>query len=269
MMLPVATFWLSVVLLLGGRAAAAGVTIRDMQARVGIEQKLGQPLPLAVLLRDEQGNARTLGALLHGKPAVIALVYFNCPNLCTLTLNSLATSLKSTSLVGARDYEVLAVSIDAREGPSLAAAKRTAYLARYRIRDEGGCAKCDSGWHFLTGDSESLHAVSEALGYRYYWDAALGQYAHAAGIVIVTPQGRIAQYFNGIEFPPIALQRALQNAAANRTGSLAERLWLLCFHYDAFTGRYSAAVGVALRLLAGATLAALGVLLLRLKRAPP
>ena len=236
---------------------------RDIQARVGVEQRLGAAVPLAAAFSDEQGRVRPLGTFLQGKPAVMALVYFECPNLCTLTLNSLAASLAHVSLRAGRDYQVLAISIDPHEGPALAAAKRSAYLSRYGDPD---CRDCEPGWHFLTGRAEDIRAVSAALGYRYFWDAAQSQYAHPAGIVLVTPGGRIAQYFNGIEFPPSELRRALQGAAAGRTGGLAERLWLLCFHYAALAGRYSGVISVILRLLALATVAALALLILRLAR---
>jgi protein SCO1/2 len=237
---------------------------RDVHDRVSVTQRLGQSVPASVTLADEQGVRHPLGAYLQGRPAVIALVYFECPNLCTLTLNGLADSLKHVGLAAGRDYTVLAISIDPREGPALAATKLATFASSYG----GGasCPGCDLGWHFLTGRPQDIRAVADALGYRYFWDASQSQYAHPAGIVLVSAEGRIVQYFGGLEFPPSELRRALDAAAAGRTGNLAERLWLLCFHYAALTGKYSDRISVLLRILALATVAGLGILLMRLKR---
>lgn len=254
---------MTLLLALGLNTQARAASERDVQERVGISQRLGQTMPLTVTFVDERGVVRPLGAYVQGRAAIIALVYFECPNLCTLTLNSLAASLKHLDLAAGRDYEVLAISIDPREGPALAGAKRSTFVNHY---GSPSCRECDPGWHFLTGRSEDIRAVTEALGYRYFWDANESQYAHPAGIVLVSPQGRIAQYFNGLEFPPSELQRALQTAAAGRTGSLAERVWLLCFHYAALAGRYSGAISILLRILALATVAALATLIFRLVR---
>lgn len=257
---------LAVVLCSCGAQARPPAAQQEILTRVGVQQRLGVPVPLAATFRDEQGVSDTLGYFLHARPAVIALVYFQCPNLCTLTLNSLAVSLSHTSLRAPRDYEVVAISIDPREGPALAAAKRTAYLSHYGRSLTTSCAGCDPGWHFLTGNAASIRAVSTALGYRFFWDATLKQYVHPAGIVVVGAQGRITQYFNGIDFPPRELQHALQLAAAGATGTLTERLWLLCAHYEALAGRYGATIAVMLRVLALATLAALLTLIVQLSR---
>ena len=248
---------------LGFSPQAWGTSEREVLERVGISQRLGESVPLTVPFADEQGVVRPLGAYVQGRAVIIAPVYFDCPNLCTLTLNSLAASLKHLDLSAGRDYEVLAISIDPREGPALAAAKRDNFVNRY---GSTACRACDPGWRFLTGRAQDIRAVTEALGYRYFWDGGQSQYAHPAGIVIMSPQGRIAQYFNGLEFPPSELRRALQTAAAGRTGGLAERLWLLCFHYAALAGKYSGAVSILLRILALTTIAALAALLFRLTR---
>ncbi|HEY6823849.1 MAG TPA: SCO family protein [Steroidobacteraceae bacterium] len=247
---------------------AQATTVTDIQQRVGLDQHLGRELPLDVTLRDERGTPVKLGELLGARPAVIAPVYFECPNLCTLTLNGLLLSLRRLELTAGRDFEVIAVSFDPHEGADLARAKRDAYLERYG-RTYSPCPSCTRGWHFLTGDAPQITALLGALGFRYFWDQDLRQYAHAAAIVVVTPRGRIAQYFNGVSYPPAQLRATLLEAAAEHSGSLAERLWLLCFHYESLAGRYSALIASLLRLLGLAMVLALIVLITRLIRNSP
>jgi protein SCO1/2 len=257
--------YLASFLLLYSALGWADPTAHDIQQRVGVDPAIGGQVPLQTLFRDEAGTPRRLGDVIAGRPTILALVYFDCPNLCTLTLNGLATSSKHLGLRPAIDYRVIAISIDPREGPALAAAKRDDYAARFG-RGAPGCAACDSGWHFLTGEQASIRQVAQAVGYRYFWDAAQSQYAHPAGAVVLSGAGRIVQYLNGVEFPATELRRALSLAAAGRTGSLAQRLWLLCFHYEALTGRYGGDITMAVRVLGLLTMVGLGWLLLRLMR---
>jgi protein SCO1 len=245
--------------------AQATIGVLDIQRRVAIEEHLGRLVPLGAQFRDESGARRSLGAILAGRPAIIALVYYDCPNLCSLTLTSLAASLSRQSLRPGRDFEVAAISIDPREGPALAAAKRAAYLSHYA--SAARCPGCAAGWHFLTGNADAIARLAGALGYRYFWDAAQSQYAHPAGIVVLTPAGGVSQYFNGIDYPPQELRAALLRAGAGHIGSLAQRLWLLCYHYEALAGRYSGQIALLLRVLAMATLASLALLITRLARA--
>jgi protein SCO1 len=248
--------------------AKANAVVADIQQRVGLDQQLGRELPLAVTLQDETGRPVRLDALLGARPAVIAPVYFECPNLCTLTLNGLLSSLRGIELTAGRDFEVIAVSFDPREGPALAQAKRDAYLERY-ARGSGHCPGCTRGWHFLTGDAPHIATLLHALGFRYFFDQDLGQYAHAAAIVIVTPSGRISQYFNGVSYPTAQLRQALLEAAVEHNGSLAERLWLLCYHYQSLAGRYSTRIVSLLRLFGLAVVLTLIVLIARLVRNSP
>lgn len=243
----------------------SAVSARDIQQRVGVDPGIGRQVPLQILFRDEEGISRTLADVIAGRPAIVALVYFDCPNLCTMTLNGLSTSVKRIGLRPAIDYRVIAISIDPRERPALAAAKRDEHAARFG-RGAPGCADCDSGWHFLTGEEASIRTIAQALGYRYFWDTGQAQYAHPAGVVVLSGTGRVVEYLNGLEFPPTELRRALSLAAEGRTGNLAERLWLLCFHYEALAGRHSNEITVALRILGLTTLAGLGFLLFRLVR---
>lgn len=252
---------LGVLALLASHQAAAA-NQNELRERVSVTQRLGANVPLSVPLVSERGQRLPLAVYLHGRPAVIALVYFQCPNLCTLTLNSLADSLKHLRPAAGRDYSVLAISIDPREGPKLATARHATFANSSGV----SCRGCTLGWQFLTAGPQDIRKVTDALGYRYFWDAGQSQYAHPAGIVVVSAGGRIVQYFGGLEFPPSELERALDRAAAGQTGSLAERLWLLCFHYAALTGKYSGRISVLLRILGLTTVAALGSLMLLLSR---
>jgi protein SCO1/2 len=204
----------------------------------------------------------TLGELLGQRPAVLALVYFDCPNLCNVTLSSLRRALEQVDLKAGRDFDVIALSFDAREGTTQAAAKRASLLGT-------GRGSSTPGWHFLTGESSQITEVSKAVGFRFIWDAERSQFAHPAGITIITPRGRIARYFGGVEFPPRELRWALLEAARDRTTTGTDRLWLLCYHYADLVGRYSGQILTSLRFLASAAVLALAFLLWRLTRNQP
>jgi protein SCO1/2 len=246
-------------------ALAWGVSARDIQQRVGVDPNIGHEISLSTRFHDEGGRLRSLGDVIGGRPTIVAMVYFDCPNLCTMTLNGLATSARELEIrrYPAIDYRVIAISIDPREGPAQAATKQNEIRAHW-VRTP--CRECDARWHFLTGEEASIRTVSDALGYRYFWDSGQAQYAHPAGVVILSGTGRIIQYLNGLEFPPSELQQALTLAVEGRSGSLAQRLWLLCYHYEALAGRYSHQISAMLRFLGLVTVAALALLLFRLIR---
>jgi protein SCO1 len=262
-------YFMAVILgtLIASRIVSA-TTVRDVQQRVGLDQHLGSAVPASLKFLDERGRSVPLGDFLGSRPVILALVYYTCPNLCSLTLTSLTRSLRTLDLQAGRDFEVIAVSIDPRETPVLATTKRAAYLSEY-TRDAAVCRGCEAGWHFLTGPAASSSALAASVGFHYFYDPAQQQYAHPSGIVVLTPRGRISQYFNGIEFPAPALRQALLQARAERSGSLAERLWLLCFHYDALAGPYSARVTAGLRILGALVVLALGGFVARLIATSP
>jgi protein SCO1/2 len=186
--------------------------------------------------------------------------------LCTLTLNGLASALDVLSFDVGREFEVVTVSFDHRETPALASAKKKAYLERYR---RPGAAQ---GWHFLTGDEASVRRLTSAVGFRYAWDARTRQFAHPAGVVVLTPEGRVARYLFGIEYAPKDLRFALVESSAGRIGSAVDRLVLYCYQYDPATGRYGAVVMRIVRVAAVLTVAALGGFILvsrRRERAVP
>lgn len=228
---------------------------------IGIDQKLNQNLPLDLRFRDESGKSVALRSYFGQRPVVLALVYYDCPMLCTMVLNGLLRTMRAVNLSAGTDYEVVTVSFDPRETPQLAAAKKGFYVEKYR-RPSGG-----AGWHFLTGDQPSISALTQAAGFRYKWDEKSRQFAHASGIMVATPGGRLSHYFYGLEYPPRDFRLALVEASQNRIGSPVDEILLYCFHYDAATGRYSLAVMNILRALALATVAVmLGFVFVSLRR---
>jgi protein SCO1/2 len=228
------------------RAATPGVL-----QEVGFDQRLGGEIPLDLAFRDETGKDVRLRDYFGKKPVVLSLVYFKCPMLCTLSLNGLAGALEVLSFVPGQEFEVLTVSFDPNEGPVLAAAKKKAYMTRYKR------PQADAGWHFLTGSRESTEALTRAVGFRYVWDEATKQWAHPAGILVITPEGRIANYLFGVEYSPKDLRLAVVDAAKGKVGNVVDQVLLYCYQYDPSSGRYSASILNVVRLGALATILAL------------
>jgi protein SCO1/2 len=221
---------------------------------VGIDQKLDAQVPTDLVFKDESGNDVRLGSYFGSRPIVLSLVYYKCPMLCTLVLNDLThalVSMPSTMSVG-EQFDVITVSFDPRETPELAAGKKRQYLREYRRA--GG----EHGWHFLAGDEASIRKLTDAVGFRYVWDAQYSQYAHASGIIVLTPQGRIARYFYGIDYRAKDLRLALTEASQGTISSPVERVLLYCFHYDPATGKYGFAIMNILRAGGLLTVAAIG-----------
>lgn len=213
----------------------------DVVKAVGVDQKLGDQIPLDLVFYDEAGNQVRLGDYFGKRPVVLAPVYYQCPMLCTMTLNGLTTSFKPLSLNIGQDYDVVTVSFDPTEKPPLAAAKKATYLKQYNRPG------AEAGWHFLTGDEESIRKLMSAIGFRYTYDAKTKQYAHASSIMVLTPQGRLSRYFYGLEYSTRDIRLGLVEASENKIGTLSDALILLCYHYDAATGKYSLAVMKSLR----------------------
>ena len=237
----------------------AGVSngLPDALQKVGIEQRLGESLPLEVKFRNEDGKYVPLGELLtNGRPAILALVYYECPMLCNQVLNGLTGSLKGISLDPGKDFDVIAISFDARENdkPGLAANKKASYIDRF------GRKGTESGWHFLTGDQAAIDAVTKAVGFNYEWDAKSNQFAHASGIMIVTPEGRLSHYFYGIDYAPRDVKLGLIDAADKKIGSVSDKLLLYCYHYDPSTGKYGFAVLSAMRIGGIVTMIGMGAM---------
>jgi protein SCO1 len=224
-------------------ASAVPAPLRE----VGFDQNLDRLVPLDVPFSDEQGRSVRIGDYFVARPVVLALVYYDCPMLCTQVLNSLAGTLRVLSLEPARDFDVVTVSFDPRETPALAAAKKAAALERYQ---RAGAA---AGWHFLTGTQPSIDRLTRAVGFRYVWDRTLGQFAHPTGVVVLTPQGRIARYLFGLEYGPRDLRLAIVDASAGKVGTPIDQVLLYCYHYDPAAGRYGFAVMSAIRIAGAAT----------------
>jgi protein SCO1/2 len=202
---------------------------------VGIDQKLDYLLPLNLMFRDEAGRDVPLSSFFHaGKPVILAPVYYRCPMLCTQILTGLESCLKAVSFNPGQDFEVVAISFDPKDTPQLAASKKEMYLRRY------GRPNTANGWHFLTGDEANIKAFLDAAGYHVKYDPKTDQYAHASGIMVATPDGRLSRYFYGVEYAPRDVRLGLVEASKNLIGSPADELLLFCFHYDPATGKYGA-----------------------------
>jgi protein SCO1/2 len=230
---------------------------------VGFEQKLNDQIPGDLLFRDETGKAVHLSDYFGKRPLILNLVYYRCPMLCGEVLSGLTNSLKILKFDMGKQFDVLTVSFDPRETPELAAAKKAEYLKRY------GRPGADAGWHFLTGDQKNIEALTNAAGFEYQFDPKTGQFAHVTAIMVLTPEGKIAQYYYGVEYAPKDLRLGLVQASNNQIGNVVDQVLLYCYHYDPATGKYGAMVARVLRLSALATILILGGMLLILFRAGP
>ncbi len=236
-------------------AQETGTGLPEPLQEVGFEQRLGAQVPLELVFSDHLGAPRRLEEFFGRRPVILAPVYYECPMLCTMILNGLTQALKVVSFGAGQEFNLLAVSFDPREGAAQAATSRAAFLARYGRPDPG------DGWSFLTGDREAIARLTEAVGFRFRFNEASGEFAHTAGVVVLTPEGRVARYFFGIEYPPRDLRLALVEAADERIGSVVDRLYLYCFQYDPSTGEYSAVAMNMVRVGGVATLLVLGLFL--------
>ena len=232
----------------------------EVLKKVGIEQRLNSQIPLDATFRDETGREVRLGEYFKaGKPVVLTLVYYECPMLCNQTLNGLVGALEAVPFTPGKDFEIVAVSFDPREGPDLAARKKETYLRRY------GRAGAEDGWHFLTGDKDSIDKLAQSVGFRYVWDDESKQFAHASAIMVVTPDGRLSHYFYGIDYSPKDLRLALVESSEGKIGSPVDALILYCYHYDPATGKFAPVMAV-LRAAGVLTVAGLLALILFLVR---
>jgi len=227
---------------------------------VGIDQRLNEQVPLDAVFKDEQGREVRLGEFFNGKPVVLALVYYSCPMLCNQVLNGMLSSFRAVTFNAGEQFEVITVSFDPRETPQLASAKKQTYVKAYN-RPSGA-----AGWHFLTGDEANIKRLTEAVGFRYTWDEPTKQFAHASGIMVVTPEGKLARYFYGIEYSPKDLRLGLVEASQNKIGTPVDTLMLYCFHYDPATGKYGAVVMNIVKVAGVITIGLIVGLLLVLKK---
>lgn len=210
-------------------------------SEVGIDQNLDSQVPLDLQFYDEKGDTIRLAEYFGRKPVIISLVYYRCPMLCTQVLNGMVETFKTLNFSAGQEFEVVTVSIDPTEPHELADEKKQMYMEAY---DREGA---EQGWHFLTGDELSIRKLADAVGFRYIYDEKTGQYAHASGIMVATPEGRLARYLYGIEYAAKDVRFSLMEAAENRIGSPVDKLLLLCYHYDPMTGTYGVVVANLLR----------------------
>jgi protein SCO1/2 len=229
---------------------------------VGIDQKLDQQLPLDLIFRDENGQDVKLGQYFGQKPVVLALVYYDCPMLCTQVLNGMVTSFRVLPFEIGKEFDVVTVSFDPRETSALATAKKKIYV---NYLPEKMRADAANGWHFLTGDAENIKQLTDAVGFRYHYDEATKQFAHASGIMVATPEGKLSRYFYGIEYAPRDLRLGLIESSQNKIGSPVDQLLLYCYHYDPATGKYGAAVMKIMRTAGVITVLAIVAMLFALK----
>jgi protein SCO1/2 len=233
--------------------------------KISFHQRLNEKLPLDAVLTDESGQAVALGEYFTGgvKPVILAFVYFDCPMLCTQVLNGISSSLRALSLEAGRDFDVVLVSFDPRDTPAKAAEKKRTHLDYWKAENTA------AGWHFLTGDAETVQRVASAAGFTYQWDEATKQFAHVSGVLVVTPDGVLSRYFYGIEYSPRDLRMALVESSQGHIGSVVDELLLYCFHYDPLSGKYGVVIMNLIRAGGLLTIAFIvGVMLLARRRDP-
>ncbi|MHB1033086.1 MAG: SCO family protein [Pirellulales bacterium] len=240
-------------LLVGGlpltRASAAEQP--EVLRKVGFDQRLNAQVPLDLVFMDENAHPVKLGTYFGKKPVILVLAYYECPMLCTFVLNGLVQSMRDLPFTAGAEFNVVTVSFNPRETPDLAAAKKRSYVASY------GRPGAAEGWHFLTGKQDAIDKLTQAVGFRYVYDTKHNQYIHTAGIMILTPEGKISRYFYGIQFPSRDLRLGLVEASAGKIGSPTDQILLYCFHYDPETGKYTASILTLVRV--GGVLTVLGL----------
>jgi protein SCO1/2 len=257
----------TVAILAGAAPAAAHSAEGAFLEEIGFDQRLGEQVPADLAFVNDEGRPVRVGELFRGRPAILVMLYYKCTMLCPLMLDGLVRSLKPIRTLSAgKDFQVIVVSINPREQPSLAANRKELYVERY---DRPGAA---AGFHFLTGEEPAIRALAKTVGFRYRQEPKRkDEFSHAAGIVLLTPQGTVARYYYGMDFPPNELQLALVEASHNTIGTLADQVLLLCYHYDPTTGTYGVAIMNLLRVAGFATVLTLGAyvaVMLRRERRP-
>lgn len=244
----------------GGPAGPKPLAPDKVIQNVGVDQKLDAQVSPDLTFKDETGKTVRLGDYYGKRPLLLALVYYECPGLCTMTLNGIAKSLKPLTVTPGKDFDVLTISFDPRETPELAAKKKTTYVQEYVKSSmvKHDAADAEAGWHFLTGDDANIKPLCQTVGFRYRFDEKSKQFAHASVIMVLTPQGKVSRYFYGLEYSSRDIQLGLVEAAENRIGTLTDAVTLLCYQYDPASGKYSLAILKLLRFAAVLTVLSIG-----------
>lgn len=219
--------------------------------RIDFKQKLNGSLPLDSQFTDSEGSPVRLSDIFRGKPVILAMVYYECPMLCTLVMNGMLKALNVLDMHVGDEFDTVFISIDPSEEPSLAKAKKQNVMSGYAGE------KIPAGWHFLTGTRENIDKVAEAIGFEYVYDEEINQYAHASGFTVNTPQGKISRYFLGIEYSARDLKLALMESSEEKIGSLVDQILLFCYHYDPTVGKYGLAINRIMRIFGSLTALAL------------
>ena len=263
----------AVILILAASAFGQGMTNGIMSPpanvrppglkNVGMRQNLNQPIPADLTFTDDLGRTVRLGDYFGKKPIILNLVYFTCPMLCGEVLSGLENSLRMMKFDVGKEFDVITVSFDPHDTPEAAAKKKSEFLRRYKRPG------AEQGWHFLVGHQDAIDSLTKAAGFDYEYDPKTRQFAHTAAILILTPEGRVAQYYYGIEYPPKDLRLGLVEAGAGKIGNVVDALLLYCYHYDPEQGKYSATILRVLRLAGLATMLSLGTLIFVMIRRGP
>jgi protein SCO1/2 len=241
-------------------ALSAEAALPEVLQGVDFKQHLNEQVPLDQPFIDDAGRNVTLRDYCHDRPVILVMAYYQCPRLCTLVLNGLVQGLLEIPFTAGRDFEVVVVSFDPREEWQLAASKKATYLHRY------GRAGSEEGWHFLTGQQDSIRSLANAIGFQYRFDPAHNQFNHPAGILILTPAGKISRYFYDVKYRGRDLRLGLVEASQHRIGSPVDQILLYCFHYDPQVGRYSARIMNFVRLFGVCLMAGVGGFVFYLQR---
>ena len=240
----------------GGAPGQPALAPLPILKEVRIDQKLDGAVPMDLQFSDEHGRDVTLGQYFGKRPVVLALVYYECPMLCTQVLNGLFSSMEPLRIDAGREFDVVVVSFDPGETPSMALAKKTGYVKHYQR------PTADAGIHFLTGRQAAIDKLADAVGFRYVYDEAIDQYAHPAAVTVLTTQGKVSKYLYGVEFAPMDFRLAVTSAGEGQIGTFVDQALLYCFHYDPATGKYSVAIMTFVRIGAVLTLMGLGAFVL-------
>ncbi|MGC8951306.1 SCO family protein [Chloroflexus sp.] len=255
--------WLSMLFLAPVTVLAQGSKSNPADG-VAFEQRMGEQVPLDAVFIDEQGYEVRLGQFFRsGLPVVLVMSYYECPMLCSFVREGVLSALQQVSLTAGRDFQVVNISIDPLETPMMASGVKTLTLQRY------GRAGAEDGWHFLTGSEEQIRRVADAIGFKYVYDETIDQYAHAAGFVVLTPEGKTSRYFFGIEFNVSDVRLGIVEASSGKVGTPLDQFLLLCYQYNPITGKYTPAIMTILRIVGVLTVIGIIILIVTLSRSTP
>lgn len=255
--------WIAVLLLAPAPALAQGGKTNPSD-NVGFEQRMGSQVPLDAIFVDEQGEVVRLGKFFTaGQPVILVMNYYECPMLCSFVREGVLAALQQVPLTAGRDFQVVNISIDPLETPMLAANVKALTIQRYARPG------AESGWHFLTGSEEQIRRVADAIGFKYFYDETIDQYAHAAGMVVLTPDGKTARYFFGIEFNVSDVRLGIVEASAGKVGNPIDQFLLLCYQYDPASGSYTPAIMTILRIAGALTVIGIITMIVMLSRSTP